>query len=75
VQRLLRDMLKQGCRSAVMEVSSHALSLKRVEAMRFSAGVFTNLTRDHLDFHEDMEAYFAAEAPRCSRCCHLKRLV
>ena len=61
VQRLLSDMLKQGCRSAVMEVSSHALSLKRVDAMRFSAGVFTNLTRDHLDFHEDMEAYFAAK--------------
>ncbi len=61
VQRLLSDMLKQGCRSAVMEVSSHALSLKRVDAMRFAAGVFTNLTRDHLDFHEDMEAYFAAK--------------
>ncbi|MGH9386164.1 MAG: UDP-N-acetylmuramoyl-L-alanyl-D-glutamate--2,6-diaminopimelate ligase [Vicinamibacterales bacterium] len=61
VQRLLTDMLEQGCRSAVMEVSSHALSLKRVDAMRFSAGVFTNLTRDHLDFHEDMEAYFAAK--------------
>ncbi len=61
VQRLLRDMLRQGCRSAVMEVSSHALSLKRVDAMRFAAGVFTNLTRDHLDFHEDMEAYFAAK--------------
>lgn len=61
VQRLLRDMIAQGCRSAVMEVSSHALSLKRVDAMRFSAGVFTNLTRDHLDFHEDMEAYFAAK--------------
>ena len=44
-----------------MEVSSHALSLKRVDGMRFAAGVFTNLTRDHLDFHEDMEAYFAAK--------------
>lgn len=61
VQRLLSDMLEQGCRSAVMEVSSHALSLKRVDAMRFAAGVFTNLTRDHLDFHEDMEAYFLAK--------------
>jgi UDP-N-acetylmuramoyl-L-alanyl-D-glutamate--2,6-diaminopimelate ligase len=61
VQRLLADMLRQGCRSAVMEVSSHALSLKRVDAMRFAAGVFTNLTRDHLDFHADMEAYFAAK--------------
>jgi UDP-N-acetylmuramoyl-L-alanyl-D-glutamate--2,6-diaminopimelate ligase len=54
-------MLEHGARSAVMEVSSHALSLKRVDAMRFGAGVFTNLTRDHLDFHEDMEAYFVAK--------------
>ncbi len=61
VQQLLSEMLEHGCRSAVMEVSSHALSLKRVDGMRFAAGVFTNLTRDHLDFHEDMEAYFAAK--------------
>jgi UDP-N-acetylmuramoyl-L-alanyl-D-glutamate--2,6-diaminopimelate ligase len=61
VQQLLSEMLAQGCRSAVMEVSSHALSLKRVDGMRFAAGVFSNLTRDHLDFHEDMEAYFAAK--------------
>ena len=44
-----------------MEVSSHALALKRVDGIRFAAGVFTNLTRDHLDFHGDMEAYFAAK--------------
>ena len=44
-----------------MEVSSHALALKRVDGMRFAAGVFTNLTRDHLDFHEDMETYFQAK--------------
>ena len=44
-----------------MEVSSHALSLRRVDGMHFAAGVFTNLTRDHLDFHADMEAYFAAK--------------
>ena len=61
VQHLLSEMLDQGSRSAVMEVSSHALSLKRVDGMRFAAGVFTNLTRDHLDFHADMEAYFAAK--------------
>jgi UDP-N-acetylmuramoyl-L-alanyl-D-glutamate--2,6-diaminopimelate ligase len=61
VQQLLNEMLQQGCKSAVMEVSSHALSLKRVDGMRFAAGVFSNLTRDHLDFHEDMEAYFAAK--------------
>jgi UDP-N-acetylmuramoyl-L-alanyl-D-glutamate--2,6-diaminopimelate ligase len=61
VQQLLNEMLEHGSKSAVMEVSSHALSLKRVDGMRFAAGVFTNLTRDHLDFHEDMEAYFAAK--------------
>ena len=61
VQQLLDEMIRQGCKSAVMEVSSHALALKRVDAMRFAAGVFTNLTRDHLDFHEDMDAYFQAK--------------
>ncbi len=61
LQQLLSDMLRQGNRSAVMEVSSHALSLKRVDGMHFAAAVFSNLTRDHLDFHEDMEAYFAAK--------------
>jgi UDP-N-acetylmuramoyl-L-alanyl-D-glutamate--2,6-diaminopimelate ligase len=61
VQQLLNEMHEHGSKSAVMEVSSHALSLKRVDGMRFAAGVFTNLTRDHLDFHEDMEAYFAAK--------------
>lgn len=61
VQRLLRQMVEAGNRSCVMEVSSHALALKRVEAVRFAAAVFTNLTRDHLDFHGDMESYFAAK--------------
>jgi UDP-N-acetylmuramoyl-L-alanyl-D-glutamate--2,6-diaminopimelate ligase len=61
VQQLLAEMIRQGCKSAVMEVSSHALALKRVDGMRFAAGVFTNLTRDHLDFHEDMETYFRAK--------------
>jgi UDP-N-acetylmuramoyl-L-alanyl-D-glutamate--2,6-diaminopimelate ligase len=61
VQQLLSEMLQHGCKAAVMEVSSHALALKRVDGMRFAAGIFSNLTRDHLDFHEDMEAYFAAK--------------
>ncbi len=61
VQSLLRDMRTAGCGACVMEVSSHALALKRVDGTRFAAGIFTNLTRDHLDFHEDMEAYFAAK--------------
>jgi UDP-N-acetylmuramoyl-L-alanyl-D-glutamate--2,6-diaminopimelate ligase len=54
VQQLLDAMIRQGCQSAVMEVSSHALALKRVDGMQFAAAIFTNLTRDHLDFHEDM---------------------
>ena len=58
---MLRDMVAQGCGACVMEVSSHALALKRVDYLRFAAGVFTNLTRDHLDFHRNMDDYFAAK--------------
>ena len=61
LQRMLREMVTQGCTAAVMEVSSHALALRRADCLRFAAGVFTNLTRDHLDFHKDMEDYFQAK--------------
>jgi UDP-N-acetylmuramoyl-L-alanyl-D-glutamate--2,6-diaminopimelate ligase len=61
VQALMRQMVSAGCGACVMEVSSHALALRRVDAVRFAAGVFTNLTRDHLDFHVSMEEYFAAK--------------
>jgi UDP-N-acetylmuramoyl-L-alanyl-D-glutamate--2,6-diaminopimelate ligase len=61
LQRLLREMVDQGCGACTMEVSSHALSLARVDGITFAAGVFTNLTRDHLDFHADMDAYFRAK--------------
>jgi UDP-N-acetylmuramoyl-L-alanyl-D-glutamate--2,6-diaminopimelate ligase len=61
VQQMLREMVTQGCGACVMEVSSHALSLRRADHLRFAAGIFTNLTRDHLDFHRDMEAYFVAK--------------
>jgi UDP-N-acetylmuramoyl-L-alanyl-D-glutamate--2,6-diaminopimelate ligase len=61
VQRMLREMVSAGCGACVMEVSSHALALRRVEYLHFSAAIFTNLTRDHLDFHRDMEGYFAAK--------------
>ena len=61
VQALLRQMIEAGNRACVMEVSSHALALRRVDGVRFAAGAFTNLTRDHLDFHADMESYFAAK--------------
>jgi UDP-N-acetylmuramoyl-L-alanyl-D-glutamate--2,6-diaminopimelate ligase len=61
VQGFMRQMVAAGCGACVMEVSSHALALHRVDAIEFSAGVFSNLTRDHLDFHGDMETYFAAK--------------
>jgi len=61
VQGLLREMLEEACGACVMEVSSHALALRRVDGLQFAAAVFTNLTRDHLDFHGNMEAYFAAK--------------
>jgi len=61
VQGFLREMLDEACGACVMEVSSHALALRRVDGMQFAAGIFTNLTRDHLDFHGNMESYFAAK--------------
>jgi UDP-N-acetylmuramoyl-L-alanyl-D-glutamate--2,6-diaminopimelate ligase len=61
LQRLLRCMADAGCTHVVMEVSSHALLLHRVDGIRFAAGVFTNLTQDHLDFHGTMENYRAAK--------------
>ena len=61
VQALMREMVDSGCGACSMEVSSHALSLHRVDEVRFAAGIFTNLTRDHLDFHSDMESYFQAK--------------
>ncbi len=62
VQRLLADMVAAGCDAVAMEVSSHALSQKRIAGCSFRAAVFTNLTRDHLDYHGDEESYFAAKA-------------
>src|SRR5262249_24239096 len=61
VQALLREMVERGCGACAMEVSSHALALRRVDGTTFAAGVFTNLTRDHLDFHADMDDYFRAK--------------
>jgi UDP-N-acetylmuramoyl-L-alanyl-D-glutamate--2,6-diaminopimelate ligase len=61
VQHLLREMRDVNCRAAVMEVSSHALEQNRVRQVEFDAAIFTNLTQDHLDYHETMEAYFAAK--------------
>lgn len=60
-QGLLREMVAAGCSHVVTEISSHSLSQKRVDYTRFVAVVFTNLTRDHLDFHETMENYYVAK--------------
>ncbi len=62
LQGLLAQMVTAGCQSAIMEVSSHSLDQKRVAGIDFDVGVFTNLTGDHLDYHHDMERYFAAKA-------------
>jgi UDP-N-acetylmuramoyl-L-alanyl-D-glutamate--2,6-diaminopimelate ligase len=61
LQALFQEMVDEGCSHAVMEVSSHSLQLKRVHGCSFQVAVFTNLTRDHLDFHGDMDSYFAAK--------------
>ena len=62
LQRLLRQMRDQGASCVYLEVSSHALDLRRVDAATFAAGVFTNLSQDHLDYHRDLEDYFAAKS-------------
>ena len=59
---LLLEMRGSGCKSVVMEVTSHGLALDRVAGIRFETAVFTNFSRDHLDFHESSEAYLAAKA-------------
>lgn len=58
LQRLIREMVDQGVSHVVMEVSSHALAQKRLAGLLFDVAVFTNLSRDHLDFHHDMQDYF-----------------
>ena len=62
LQALLAVMAERGVDTVVMEVSSHALALGRVDGIRFAVGGFTNLSRDHLDFHPTMEDYFDAKA-------------
>ena len=62
LQRVLRALSARGVRTVAMEVSSHSLEQRRIEGMRFETAVFTNLTRDHLDYHGTMELYFDAKA-------------
>ena len=64
LNRILAEALGKGATEAVMEVSSHALAQQRVYGIPFDVAVFTNLTRDHLDYHHTMDEYFAP-----SRCC------
>jgi UDP-N-acetylmuramoyl-L-alanyl-D-glutamate--2,6-diaminopimelate ligase len=61
LQQWFAKMVDAGVRNAVMEVSSHALALKRTYGIHFAAAVFTNLSQDHFDFHKDFEDYFAAK--------------
>jgi UDP-N-acetylmuramoyl-L-alanyl-D-glutamate--2,6-diaminopimelate ligase len=61
LQATFRRMLEAGDRACVMEVSSHALALHRADSIHFEVALFTNLTQDHLDFHEGMEDYFGAK--------------
>jgi UDP-N-acetylmuramoyl-L-alanyl-D-glutamate--2,6-diaminopimelate ligase len=61
LQRTFAEMLAAGDRACAMEISSHALELRRADGIHVTAAVFTNLTQDHLDFHPDMEAYFQAK--------------
>ncbi|NNE66799.1 MAG: UDP-N-acetylmuramoyl-L-alanyl-D-glutamate--2,6-diaminopimelate ligase [Pyrinomonadaceae bacterium] len=60
-QRFLREAVSKGCRTAVMEASSQAIDLRRCDKLEFRVAVFTNLTRDHLDYHHTMENYFDAK--------------
>ncbi len=62
LHRLLAGLAKEGCTHAAIEASSHGLIQKRLDAVRLVAAAFTNLTRDHLDYHRTMEAYFYAKA-------------
>jgi UDP-N-acetylmuramoyl-L-alanyl-D-glutamate--2,6-diaminopimelate ligase len=62
LQRLLREMRTRGVTHVFLEVSSHALDLRRVDGARFAAAVFTNLSQDHLDYHRDLDEYFAAKS-------------
>lgn len=61
LNRLLRQMVDAGCEYAAMEVSSHAAHQHRIAGLHFAGGVFTNLTRDHLDYHKTVDAYLAAK--------------
>ncbi len=68
LQKILKDMREAGITHAVLEVSSHSLDLQRVRGCDFDAALFTNLTRDHLDYHGSMEEYFRAKELLFTQC-------
>ncbi|MBQ7037046.1 MAG: UDP-N-acetylmuramoyl-L-alanyl-D-glutamate--2,6-diaminopimelate ligase [Clostridia bacterium] len=70
LQKLFRDMVEKGVTHVIMEVSSHSLALSRTHGIVFHEAVFTNLTQDHLDFHETMENYMEAKAKLFSQSRH-----
>ncbi|MBQ7821479.1 MAG: UDP-N-acetylmuramoyl-L-alanyl-D-glutamate--2,6-diaminopimelate ligase [Clostridia bacterium] len=65
---LLADMKRRGCNAVVMEASSHALAQKRLDSLRFTVGIFTNLSEDHLDYHKDISDYRNAKAHLFDLC-------
>ena len=70
IQELLDMMARDGCRYAVMEVSSHAIYLDRVYGVQFEIGIYTNLSPDHLDFHASMEEYAEVKSRMFRNCRH-----
>lgn len=70
LQKMLHDMVEADVTHVIMEVSSHSLALSRTHGIHFYEAVFTNLTRDHLDFHETMENYMACKAKLFSQARH-----
>ena len=73
INALLRRMVDNGCLYASMEVSSHAAHQHRIAGLHFTGGIFTNLTRDHLDYHKTVEAYLQAKN-RSSTTCRQQHL-